>query len=144
MEKRFIEGGKMKTIINYITSTLLTTIVYYLGGLDMALKTLLILMVLDYITGICKSIVNKKVNSIIGLKGIIKKVGYLILVALSFLLDGVVGDTGAIRNLVVYFFVANEGISILENWGAMGLPLPSKILEVLEQLKKENGGHKNG
>jgi toxin secretion/phage lysis holin len=56
----------------------------------------------------------------------------------------VVGDTGAIRNLVVYFFVANEGISILENWGAMGLPLPSKILEVLEQLKKENGGHKNG
>ena len=134
----------MKTIINYITSTLLTTIVYYLGGLDTAVKTLLILMVLDYITGICKSIVNKKVNSIIGLKGIIKKVGYLILVALSFLLDGVVGDTGAIRNLVVYFFVANEGISILENWGAMGLPLPSKILEVLEQLKKENGGHKNG
>jgi toxin secretion/phage lysis holin len=135
---------KMKTIINYISSTILTTIVYYLGGLDMALKTLLILMVLDYITGICKSIVNKKINSIIGLKGIIKKVGYLILVALSFLLDGVVGDTGAIRNLVVYFFVANEGISILENWGAMGLPLPSKILEVLEQLKKENGGHKNG
>ena len=134
----------MKTIINYISSTILTTIVYFLGGLDMALKTLLILMVLDYITGICKSIVNKKVNSIIGLKGIIKKVGYLILVALSFLLDGVVGDTGAIRNLVVYFFVANEGISILENWGAMGLPLPSKILEVLEQLKKENGGHKNG
>ena len=134
----------MKTIINYISSTILTTIVYYLGGLDMALKTLLILMVLDYITGICKSIVNKKVNSIIGLKGIIKKLGYLILVALSFLLDGVVGDTGAIRNLVVYFFVANEGISILENWGAMGLPLPSKILEVLEQLKKENGGHKNG
>lgn len=134
----------MKTIINYISSTILTTIVYYLGGLDMALKTLLILMVLDYITGICKSIVNKKVNSIIGLKGIIKKIGYLILVALSFLLDGVVGDTGAIRNLVVYFFVANEGISILENWGAMGLPLPSKILEVLEQLKKENGGHKNG
>ena len=133
----------MKTIINYISSTILTTIVYYLGGLDMALKTLLILMVLDYITGICKSIINKKVNSVIGLKGIIKKVGYLIIVALSFLLDGMVGDTGAIRNLVVYFFVANEGISILENWGAMGLPLPSKILEVLEQLKKENGGNNN-
>ena len=133
----------MKTIIYYISSTILTTIVYYLGGLDMALKTLLILMVLDYITGICKSIINKKVNSVIGLKGIIKKVGYLILVALSFLLDGMVGDTGAIRNLVVYFFVANEGISILENWGAMGLPLPSKILEVLEQLKKENGGNNN-
>ena len=109
----------------------------------MALKTLLILMVLDYITGICKSIVNKKVNSIIGLKGIIKKVGYLIIVALSFLLDEIAGDSGTIRNLVVYFFVANEGISILENWGAMGLPLPSKVLEVLEQLKKEKGGNEN-
>ena len=133
----------MKAIINYVSSTILTTIVYYLGGLDMALKTLLILMILDYVTGICKSIINKKVNSVIGLKGIVKKVGYLIIVALSFLLDGMVGDTGAIRNLVVYFFVANEGISILENWGAMGLPLPSKILEVLEQLKKENGGNEN-
>ena len=133
----------MKTIINYISSTILTTIIYYLGGLDMALKTLLILMILDYITGICKSIINKKVNSVIGLKGIIKKVGYLIIVALSFLLDGMVGDTGAIRNLVVYFFVANEGISILENWGAMGLPLPLKVMEVLEQLKRENGGHEN-
>ena len=134
----------MKTTINYIASTLLTTIVYYLGGLDTAMKTLLILMVLDYATGICKSIVNKKINSIIGAKGIIKKVGYLIVVALSFLLDGIVGDTGAIRNLVVYFFVANEGISIIENWGAMGLPLPAKILEVLEQLKHENGGKENG
>ena len=134
----------MKTIINYITSTLLTTVVYYLGGWDIALKTLLILMALDYATGICKSIVNKKINSIIGAKRIIKKVGYLIIVALSFLLDGIIGDTGTIRNLVVYFFVANEGISIIENWGAMGLPLPEKILDVLEQLKHENGGNKNG
>ena len=65
----------MKTVIDYITSTLLTTIVYYLGGLDTAMKTLLILMVLDYATGICKSIVNKKINSIIAAKGIIKKGG---------------------------------------------------------------------
>ena len=58
------------------------------------------------------------------------------------LLDEVVGNTGAIRNIVIYFFVANEGISILENWGAMGLPLPKKITEVLEQIKNENGGDK--
>lgn len=134
----------MRKLINYIISTFLTTIIYYLGGLDTALKTLLILMVLDYITGICKSLVNKKINSIIGLKGIIKKVGYLIIVALSVLLDGIVGDTGAIRNLVVYFFVANEGISILENWGAIGLPLPQKIFDALEQIKNEKGGKENG
>lgn len=133
----------MKTIINYITSTLLTTIVYFLGGLDIALKTLLIMIVLDYITGLCKAIHNKKLNSIIGAKGIIKKVGYLIIVAMSVLLDKIAGNTGAIRSIVIYFFVANEGISILENWGAMGLPLPKKIFEVLEQIKNEKGGGKD-
>ena len=106
----------------------------------MALKTLLIIIALDYLTGVCDAISNKKINSKIGAKGIIKKVGYLIIVAVSVQLDQIVGDTGAIRNLVIYFFVANEGISILENWGSMGLPLPEKVMEVLEQLKKDNGG----
>lgn len=132
----------MKNIINFITSTLLTTVVYFLGGLDIALKTLLIFILLDYITGLCKAIVNKKVNSIIGIKGIIKKIGYLIVVALSVQLDNITGSTGALRTLVIYFFVANEGISILENWGSIGLPLPKKIMETLEQIKKENGGNK--
>lgn len=133
----------MKNIINFVTSTLLTTVVYFLGGLDIALKTLLVFMLLDYITGICKAIVNKKVNSIIGIKGIIKKIGYLIVVALSVQLDNITGGTGALRTLVIYFFVANEGISVLENWGFIGLPLPKKIMETLEQLKKENGGEEN-
>jgi toxin secretion/phage lysis holin len=130
----------MKYVFNFITSTVLTTVLYFLGGWDMALKTLLIIIALDYLTGVCDAIANKKINSKIGAKGIIKKVGYLIIVAVSVQLDQIVGDTGAIRNLVIYFFVANEGISILENWGSMGLPLPEKVMEVLEQLKKENGG----
>ena len=134
----------MKNIINFITSTLLTTVVYFLGGLDIALKTLLIFILLDYVTGVCKSIVKKKVNSIVGIKGIIKKIGYLIIVALSVQLDIITGGTGALRTLVIYFFVANEGISILENWGSIGLPLPKIIMETLEQLKKENGGEENG
>ncbi len=130
----------MKYIFNFFTSTVLTTVLYFLGGWDMALKTLLIIIALDYLTGVCDAIANKKINSKIGAKGIIKKVGYLIIVAVSVQLDQIVGDTGAIRNLVIYFFVANEGISILENWGSMGLPLPEKVMEVLEQLKKDNGG----
>lgn len=134
----------MRTIINWVTGTFLTTVVYLLGGLDIALKTLLIFIVLDYITGVCKAIQSKKLNSIIGAKGIIKKVGYLIIVAMSVLLDRVVGNTGTIRSIVIYFFVANEGISIMENWSAMGLPLPKKIYEVLEQIKTEKGGGKNG
>ena len=133
------EEKRMKNLINFITSTLLTTVVYFLGGLDIALKTLLVFIVFDYITGICKAIHNKKVNSSIGAKGITKKVGYLIVVAMAVLLDQTMGNTGAIRSIVIYFFVANEGISILENWGSMGLPLPKKIFDVLEQIKNEKG-----
>lgn len=128
----------MKNIINFVTGTLATTLVYFLGGWDIALKILLTVIILDYITGIFKAIYNKKINSSVGLKGIIKKLGYLIVVAVAVILDKIAGNTGAIRTLVIYFFVANEGISILENWGGMGLPLPKKIFDVLEQLKNEN------
>lgn len=131
----------MKIVLNFITGTCLTAVTYLLGGWDLAIQTLLILMVLDYVTGICKAIINKELNSTIGAKGIVKKVGYLIIVALGVLLDGITGETGVIRSIVIYFFVANEGISIVENWGAMGLPLPKKITEVLEKLKNENGGN---
>lgn len=96
------------------------------------------MVALDYITGVLKAIHNKKVNSLIGLKGIIKKFGYLIVVGVAVVLDRITGDTGAIRTLVIYFFIANDGISILENWGGMGLPLPQKIFDVLEQLKNES------
>lgn len=133
----------MKNLINFITGTLATALVYFLGGWDIALQTLLIVIVLDYITGICKAIYNKKINSSVGLKGIMKKIGYLIIVAVAVILDNITGNTGAIRTLVIYFFVANEGISILENWGGMGLPLPQKLTDTLEQLKNDNDP-KNG
>ncbi len=130
----------MKNIINLISGTLLTAVVYFLGGWDIALQTLLALIVIDYATGILKAIYNKQLNSSIGAKGIIKKVGYLLIVALSVMLDRIMGDTGAIRTIVIYCFVANEGISIVENWAGMGLPIPEIIVDKLEQIK--NGGKK--
>ncbi len=133
----------MKNFISFITGTLATALVYFLGGWDIALQILLTVIVLDYITGVCKAIYNKKMNSKVGAKGIIKKLGYLIVVAVSVELDRITGNTGAIRTLVIYFFVANEGISILENWGGMGLPLPQKLTDTLEQLKNDNNP-KNG
>ena len=132
----------MKNFINFINGTLATTLVYFLGGWDIALQTLIIVIILDYITGLLKAIANKKINSTVGLKGIIKKVGYLVIVAVAVLLDRIAGNTGAIRTLVIYFFVANEGISILENWGGMGLPLPQKLIDTLEQLKNDNNPKK--
>ena len=127
----------MKNLINFITGTLATTLVYCLGGWDIAIQSLLVFIVIDYATGICKAIYNKKLNSSVGAKGIIKKVGYLLIVAISVILDKIAGNTGAIRTLVIYFFVANEGLSIIENWGGMGLPLPKKLTETLEQLKQK-------
>lgn len=125
----------MRNFVNFITGTLFAWVTYLLGGWDMAIKILLWMIFLDYITGVFKAIFNKKLNSEVGTKGIIKKVGYLIIVAVSVMLDKIIGDTGAIRNVVIFFFVANEGISIVENWVAMGLPMPQIIIDTLEQLK---------
>lgn len=116
----------------------LTSIVYLLGGIDIAIKSLLLVMILDYITGVISATYNKKLNSKVGLKGILKKVFYLLIVALSVILDNIMGETGAIRTLVIYFFVANDGISILENASEMNIPLPKKLVETLEQLKGED------
>lgn len=127
----------MKHIVCDIVSTILTGVIYLLGGLDIALKSLIIIIIIDYITGILSAIYNKKLNSKIGFKGIIKKFVYLFVIALSVIIDNILGQTGTIRTLVIYFFVANDGLSIIENIAEMNIPLPNKLLETLEQLKKK-------
>lgn len=127
----------MKHIVSDIISVILTTTIYLLGGLDIALKSLLIIIVIDYVTGILSAIYNKNLNSKIGYKGIIKKFSYLFIIALSVIIDNVLGQTGTIRTLVIYFFVANDGLSILENVAEMNIPLPKKLIDVLEQLRKK-------
>lgn len=127
----------MKHIVSDIISVILTTTIYLLGGLDIALKSLLIIIVIDYVTGILSAIYNKNLNSKIGYKGIIKKFSYLFIIALSVIIDNVLGQTGTVRTLVIYFFVANDGLSILENVAEMNIPLPKKLIDVLEQLRKK-------
>lgn len=126
----------MKYVISNVISVILTFLIYLLGGLDIALKSLLIVIVIDYATGILSAIYNKQINSKVGFKGILKKFSYLLIIALSVIIDNIVGQSGTIRTLVIYFFVANDGISILENVAEMNIPLPPKLLETLEQLKK--------
>lgn len=126
----------MKYIISDVISVILTFLIYLLGGLDIALKSLLIVIVIDYATGILSAIYNKQINSKVGFKGILKKFSYLLIIALSVIIDNILGQSGTIRTLVIYFFVANDGISILENVAEMNIPLPPKLLETLEQLKK--------
>lgn len=125
----------MKYFINNIASVLLTTIIYLLGGIDIALKSLIIIMMIDYITGVASAIYNKKLSSKIGFKGIIKKFSYLCIVALSVVIDNLIGQNGVIRTLVIYFFVANDGLSIIENMAEMDIKLPKKLVDSLEQIK---------
>ena len=128
----------MKYIINNITSVLLTMIIYLLGGMDIALKSLIIIMMIDYITGVASAIYNKKLSSKIGFKGIIKKFSYLCVVALSVVIDNLISQDGVIRTLVIYFFVANDGLSIIENMAEMGIKLPKKLVDSLEQFKEKD------
>ena len=127
----------MKHLISDILSVILTTFVYLLGGFDIALQSLLIVMVIDYLTGIASAIYNKNLSSKIGLKGILKKFCYLCVVALSVVIDNLTGQSGLIRSLVIYFFVANDGLSIIENMAEMGVKLPQKLIDSLEQIKKK-------
>lgn len=127
----------MKYFINNIASVLLTTIIYLLGGIDIALKSLIVIMMIDYITGVASAIYNKKLSSKIGFKGIIKKFSYLCVVALSVVIDNLISQDGVIRTLVIYFFVANDGLSIIENMAEMDIKLPKKLVDSLEQIKGE-------
>ena len=119
-------------------STILGIIVYYLGGMDILLKTLLILIVFDYFTGIVKGICNKQLSSLVGFNGISKKVFMLIIVATAFLIQQAVSLDFPVREIVVMFFIGNEGISILENSAEIGVPIPEKLREILYQLKDTN------
>lgn len=127
----------MKNVLSNVLSVLFTTFVYLLGGFDVALQSLLIVIVIDYITGVSSAIYNKKLSSKVGLKGIIKKFCYLCIVALSVVIDNLLGQSGMIRSLVIYFFVANDGLSIIENMADMNIKLPKKLIESLEQIKNK-------
>ena len=127
----------MKHLINNMISVILTAFVYLVGGFDIAIQSLLIVIVIDYLTGIASAIYNKELSSKIGLKGILKKFCYLLVVALSVVIDKLLGHGGLIRTLVIYFFVANDGLSIVENMAEMNIKLPKKLIDALEQIKKK-------
>ena len=129
----------MKNIImspHTISNFLLSVMTYLIGGFDNLIVTLLIFMFLDYLTGVLKAIYKKKLSSKVGFKGFIKKLGYIFIIIIATLFDYIVSNGEmSIRNLTLYFFIANEAISILENWSLLGLPLPKKLTEVFEQIQ---------
>ena len=131
----------MKELYCSIIAGATTACVFLLGGFDVALQCLLVAIIIDYISGLAKAYITKTLSSQIGLKGIIKKVGVLLVVMLAVLIDRVTGESGAIRTLVIYYFVANEGLSIIENLAQAGVPIPKVIKDALKALKKEGKGN---
>ena len=108
---------------------------YFLGGCDGLLYALVVFVIVDYITGVMCAINNKTLSSAVGFKGICRKVLVFLLVGLANVLDvEVIGTGSVLRTAVIFFYISNEGISLLENAGHLGLPIPEKIKVVLEQL----------
>lgn len=108
----------------------------WLGGWDVILKALVALVVLDYVTGVLKAIYTKTLSSAVGFKGLIRKIVIFIVVATAVIVQSVVGDAIPLREIVIIFFVCNEGISLLENASEF-IPIPDKLKETLIQLREK-------
>ena len=116
---------------------------YFLGGCDGLLYALIAFVVIDYITGVMCAISDKTLSSEVGFKGICRKVLIFLLVGIGHIVDAqVIGSGGVMRTAVIFFYLSNEGISLIEIAAHLGLPVPDKLKAVLEQLhdRAEKGG----
>ena len=108
---------------------------WFLGGCDGLMYALIAFVVVDYITGIMRAIVDKKLSSEVGFKGICKKVLIFLLVGMANILDvNIIGSGSVLRTAAIFFYLSNEGVSLLENAAHLGLPVPNAMKEVLQQL----------
>lgn len=132
------KGNVLKTTV----ATIGTGLTWLFGAWDTPLGILVLFITLDYTTGVIRGYVNKELSSDVGLKGIARKAVIFIVLIVAVSLDRLM-NTGSwvFRTLVCYFYIANEGLSLIENCGALGLPIPPKIREALAQLKE---GEKKG
>ena len=133
--KNFIEAAQ------YAFAALGGAVGAVMGGFDGFLYALIVFVVVDYLTGVMAAVQNKKLSSEVGFHGIFKKVVIFALVAVGHIVDAYVIQNGSvIRTAVIFFYLSNEGISILENASVLGLPVPQKLKDVLEQLKDGKEG----
>ena len=114
---------------------------YFLGGCDGLLYALIAFVAIDYITGVMCAISDKTLSSEVGFKGICRKVLIFLLVGIGHIVDAqVIGSGGVLRTAVIFFYLSNEGVSLLENAAHLGLPVPDAIKTVLEQLHDRSDG----
>lgn len=129
----------MEKYFNGIVAIIATFFTYLFGSWDLALQVLIVFMVLDYVTGVLYAFISNQLNSEVGFKGLVKKLMILVVLIIGVMLDRILGTGNWVfRTLVCYFSIANEGISLLENVANIGIPIPNKIRNALEQLNKDD------
>jgi len=113
---------------------------FMLGEINGLFYALVAVVALDYITGFMEALIKKQLSSKVGFNGIVKKVFLFVIVMVANIVDAqIIGNGDVLRSATICFFIANEALSILENAGEMGIPLPKKLLAILEQLKNKEG-----
>lgn len=134
----------MSTVIEMVKAGIATIggyIAWFLGGFDGILIALCIFALVDYLTGVIAAVIEKRLCSKVGFQGVAKKVLMFLMVGIAAVLDMyVLGGTSPVREVVIVFYIANEGISVIENSARLGLPIPKKLMAVLEQLKTQAEG----
>lgn len=137
--------NKIQVFFNSITAVISLAVGFLFGEVTGLFWALIAFMALDYITGVIIAIINRKLSSEVGFKGLAKKFLILIFVAVGHILDAyVLGDLAVAMTAVMLFYIANEGVSIIENAALLGLPVPQKITDILEQIKnKSNESEEN-
>ena len=132
----------MKEVVSYMQLAFAAVgswLGWVLGGYDGFLYALLTFVIVDYLTGVMRAFVERKLSSDIGFRGIAKKVLIFTLVGIGHILDSqVIGNGGAIRTAIILFYISNEGISILENAARVGLPIPRRLQDVLTHLSNKS------
>ena len=130
----------LQTLNKVLFSTLGGLIGTHFGEVDGVLYALFIFLIIDYVTGVFAAIVEKNLSSSLGFRGIFKKVAILFLVSVGHLIDTeIIKQGGAIRTMVIFFYLSNEGLSILENTVRIGLPIPEKLRALLKQFNEKEG-----
>jgi toxin secretion/phage lysis holin len=124
--------------------TLLENLGNFFGAFDSFLFALIVFMVVDFITGLCKGYITKELSSKVGKEGIVKKAVIFMVIVVAHVIDTYVIQTGAVlRTVVVLFYIAEEGLSIIENIGACGVPIPKKLIDAIKTLKQKEEGEGN-
>ena len=129
----------MDNIFKNILAGVCTVLSFLFGDMEGLMVALIALIILDYISGVIAAAVEKRLSSEVGAKGIAKKIFMLLIVALANIVDiNVIGDGHVLKTVTVVFYICNECISLIENAGRIGVPVPQKLLDVLEQLRDKD------